>query len=69
MATEMEKDVLGELAMGAYVTVLRSSNKDEQDLISLGKLKGHLYNTYAKDIDYRQTADYIKSIKAKYSSN
>ena len=66
MATEMEKDVLGELAMGAYVTVLRSSNKDENDLTSLLELKRNLYALRENKIDYRQTADFIKTIRAKY---
>ena len=66
MATLMEKDVLLELVMGAYVTVLNSSNKDENDLTSLLELKRNLYALRENKIDYRQTADFIKTIRAKY---
>ena len=66
MATLMEKDVLLELTSGAYAMITKSDKKEQKDIDSLLELKDTLYGTHEADIDYRKTADYIKSIKAKY---
>ncbi|MDN5109545.1 hypothetical protein PJV99_05310 [Aliarcobacter butzleri] len=67
MATIMEKDVLLEYANIGHLTIGMEITKEiNEDLSILGMLRENILMSVPKDINYKQSIEEIKKIRAKY---
>ncbi|MCG3681023.1 hypothetical protein [Aliarcobacter butzleri] len=67
MATYMEKDVLLEYANIGHLTIGMEITKEiNEDLSKLGMLREDILISNPEDINYKQSIEEIKKIRAKY---